>query len=298
MTSGALASILLVAALVGMAPPALADDAACIAASESAIPLRKQGKLHDAIKQLAVCAAAACPAEVNADCAQRIAALKAAMPTLILGARDGAGNDLTAVTVSLGGTPLPGALDGRALELDPGEHTFRFELAGQPPVEKKLVLREGEKDRHETVVLGPPVTVPAIPAVPATTPPSFWTTRRTVAVVSAGVGVVGIGLGAMFGAYAGSAQSREKSDCASSSACSNRPQSVADYNAAQQNATGSTVGFVVGGALVATGVVVFLTAPRVAGAASQASTSALRVSPLMAGAGASMPRGLMLGADF
>jgi hypothetical protein len=296
MTVRAFASLLLAVALVGPARPALADDAACIAASESAIPLRKQGKLHDALKQLAVCAASACPAEVSADCAQRIAAIKGAMPTLILGAKDGVGNDLTAVAVSMDGAPLAGALDGRTLDLDPGEHTFRFDFTGQPPLEKRLVLREGEKDRRESVVLGPPVTV-TVPALPVA-PPSFWTTRRSLAVVSAGVGVVGIGLGAMFGAYAASAQSGEKSTC-SASACSSPAQSVEDYNTAQKNATGSTVGFVVGGVLVATGVVVWFTAPR-AGAAPQASTSvrALRLSPLVTGAGSSLPRGLTLGVDL
>ena len=134
------------------------------------------------------------------------------------------------------GAPLPGALDGRALQLHPGEHTFRFEPAGQPPLEKKLVLRQGKKERRESVVLGPvPTTAP-----PVGPPPSSWSTRKTLAIVSAGLGVVGVGLGAAFGAYAVSAQSREKSDC-SAATCLRYAQSVEDYNTAQKNATGSTL---------------------------------------------------------
>ena len=44
--------------------PARADEAACIAASEAALTLRQQGKLHEALKQLAVCSEAGCSSEV------------------------------------------------------------------------------------------------------------------------------------------------------------------------------------------------------------------------------------------
>jgi hypothetical protein len=292
MTSGTFAFMVLAAAAaaVTLAPAARADDAACIAASEQSIPLRQQGKLHEALKVLAVCADAACPGEVKAECAKRIETIKGTMPTLILGAKDGLGNDLTAVTVIVDGAPLPGALDGQALALDPGEHTFRFELAGQPPVEKKIVLRQGEKERRESVVLGPPGGL----VKPPPAAPSFWTPRRTLAVVSAGLGVVGIGIGAAFGAFALSSQSREKSDCSGSStaSCPSYPQGLSDYNIAQKDATGATVGLVLGGALAATGVVLWFTAPRQG--RPPASVQGLRVAPLVIGTG----RGITLGVDL
>jgi hypothetical protein len=278
MRSGA--AVCIVLAGMALCAAARADDGACIAAAEAAIPLRKQGKLHDALKQLAVCAAAACPGEVKAECAQRIEAIRGAMPTLILAAKDGAGNDLTAAQVTLDGAPLPGALDGRVIDLDPGEHTLRFELAGQPPVEKKIVLRQGEKDRRATVVLGPPPATGA-PGTPPSAP-SSWSTQKTLAVASAGVGVVGVALGAVFGAYAISSQSREKMDCSASS-CPNHAQGVEDYDTAQKNATGATVGLVVGGALVATGVVLWLTVPEPS--APDGAPRAVRVAPLVVGAG-------------
>ncbi len=288
MTSGSLASILVAVTVAGVAfvVPARADDAACIAASEAVIPMRKDGKLHDALTQLAVCASATCPAEVRAECVQRIEAVKASMPTLILGAKDTGGNDRRDVAVTVDGAPLPGALDGRAIDLDPGEHTLRFELAGQPSQEKKVVLRQGEKDRRETVVIGP--------APPA--PPSFWTTRRTLAVVSAGLGVVGLGIGAAFGGYAISSQSAEKSAC-SASTCASYPIGVEDYNTAQKNATGATVGLAVGGVLAATGVVLWFTAPTFKPGAPPPSARAVRVAPLLAGGGWS-PAGLTLGVDL
>jgi hypothetical protein len=256
----------IVACAIGLAAgPARADEAACIAASEEALTLRQQGKLHEALKQLAICAEASCSSEVKAECTQRIATIDAAMPTLVLGAKDGGGNDLYDVRVSMDGAPLASTLDGRPVAIDPGEHAFTFETAGTPPVERKLVLREGEKDRHESVTLGAPppasaTPAPPLPLSPPTPAPTSWSPQRTAAVVSGGLGVVGVGLGVWFGAFAASSQSKEKSDCPAAS-CTNRAQAVEDYDTARKDAVGSTVAFVAGGALLAAGVVLCLSAP-------------------------------------
>jgi hypothetical protein len=280
-------------AVVATARPALADDAACIAASEQSLTLRQQGKLHDALKTLAVCADAACPDEVKAECSRRIDGIGTAMPTLVLEAKDGSGNDLFAVTVTMDGAPLAAKLDGRPVSIDPGEHTFRFETAGQPPVEKKLVLREGEKDRRESVVLGPPA--PAVappPAVPIAPPPSTWTTRKSLAVASGGVGLVGIGLGIVFGLYASSSQSREKSDC-STSGCPSYPQGNEDYDTAKKDATGSMIAFIAGAAFLAGGAVLWLTAPTETDA-RPATARRVRLAPMVVLGGG----GFVLGGDL
>jgi hypothetical protein len=282
MRSSALAAIVLATASVGsaLASPAFADDAACIAASEQAIPLRRQGKLHDALKRVAACAAPECPAEVRAECSQRIEAIKREMPTLVLEAKDGAGNDLSAVKVGLDGAPLADTLDGRPLAIDPGEHTFTFEIPGQAPLEKKLVLRQGEKDRRESIAFAAAAT------------PSFWTTGRTLGAVSAGLGLVGVGVGVALGLFASSSQRRERADC-SPSACFSYPLAVEDYGTAQSQATGATIAFVAGPALVAAGVVLWLTAPRGSGAPA-ASALRITVAPALVGRG----RGLVLGVEL
>jgi hypothetical protein len=256
---------------------ARADVAACIASSEQALTLRKQGKLRDAMQQLAQCADPSCPAEVSSDCAVRINAVSAAIPTLILAAKDGGGNDLYDVRVSMDGAPLAAKLDGRPMSIDPGEHTFHFEVAGQPPLDKQLVLREGEKDRRETIVLGPPAASPA----PTASGSSFWNTQRTLAVIGGGLGVVGLGVGALFGGLAIGDQNMEKSNC-SSSACSNRPQAQADFTTGNSNATVSTVAFIAGGALVAAGAVLYFTAHDPAAATS---TGRLYLAPSTTGSG-------------
>lgn len=255
--------ILVVCTAGTIAVPAMADDAACIAASEAALPLRQQGKLHDSLKQLATCAQEGCPGEVKSECARRIEEIKNAMPTLILAAKDGAGNDLYDVKVSMDGQPLVATLDGRPLSIDPGEHDFVFDESGQSPVEKKLVLREGEHDRREVVVIGPPPPPVVVSPPPAPITPSTWNTRRVLAVVGGGLGLVGVGLGTSWGLYAISSQNREKSDCPSAGPGCNRAQANEDYTVAHEDATASTVAFVAGGALLAAGAILWLTAPSV-----------------------------------
>jgi hypothetical protein len=260
-----IAPVLLVAVLAAVAAPARADTASCIAASESSLSLRQQGKLHASLQQLAVCADASCPDEVKTECARRIDSIDAAMPTLIVAAKDGSGNDLSDVTVTMDGAPLLTTLDGRPVRIDPGEHVFVFTRAGQPPVEKHLVLQEGERDRREEVVIGP-VAPPSVPGTDSTSPPvrtpSWWTTQRILAVAGGGLGLVGIGLGTSWGLYAISAQNQEKSHCSASS-CPNARQANEDYSTAREDATASTIAFAAGGALLAAGAVLFFTAHSV-----------------------------------
>jgi|HubBroStandDraft_1064217.scaffolds.fasta_scaffold52585_2 hypothetical protein len=275
---------------------ALADDAACINAVEQSLTLRQKGHLHDALKTLAVCADPGCPAELRTECTQRIDSIGLAMPTLVLGAKDGAGNDLYDVKVTMDGAPLLTSLDGRPVAIDPGEHVFLFETVGQPPLEKKLVLREGEKNRPESVVLGPvaaaPTTATAALAPPSPPMASSWSTRKTLAIGSGVVGLVGVGLGIAWGEYASSAQSKEKVDCGSSG-CPNRPQGNEDYNTAQKDATGSTIAISLGAAFIATGAVLWLTAPSNGSATVQAARG-LRVVPAVMRSGGA----LVVGGDL
>ncbi len=252
------------------ASAARADEAACIAASESALTLRQQGKLHAALEQLATCSDPACSTELRQDCAQRVGAVDTAMPTLVLAAKDGAGNDLSAVTVTLDGAPLVTTLDGRPLSLDPGHHRFHFEAPGAPPQDKEIVLREGEHDRQVSVVLAlaPPPTTTTIIASGASgggaasgSTGSTWSTRKTLAVVTGGVGLVGIGLGAVFGALAIADKNKEGANCGTPATCPQLAQANEDYRVAGNNATGSTIGFIAGGVLLAGGVVLWVTAP-------------------------------------
>jgi len=264
------ASVLVAAAAtLLLATPARADLTACIAASEQALSLRHAGKLREARKQLALCGATACPEELRVECNKRMDSLNAAMPGLVVGAKDGSGSDLTHVEVAIDGVRVATTLDGRPFEVDPGAHVVRVSAAGLPSVERKVVLGEGEKTRYETFVIGavPLVVTPAASDRPGDGTHGRWGTQRTLAVVSGSVGLAGLGAGAVFGVLASSEWSSAKNAVTAQASCTSAPSCAAhttaenDHDTATTYATVSTVALGVGAALVVTGVVAWLTGP-------------------------------------
>ena len=266
------------------AEPTTAD---CLAASEKSLTHRNQHKLREAREQLLICSAASCPADIRDECVRRVGEVNASMPTLVFDAKDAAGNDLLAVKVTMDGQPVADRLDGVALSIDPGEHMFTFETEGQPPVQKKLVLREGEKHRQERIVFGvtvapEPLGAPAAPPPPITIPqsretplpsegtPSGIGTQRILAIASAGVGVIGLGFWVGYGLNAMSKHDEAKKACPS--VCTDQ-HGVDLWNQASSAGNISTVGFIVGAAgLVGGAVLWFTTRPPSSEPAQHATT--------------------------
>jgi hypothetical protein len=259
-----------------VAPPSRAADptmADCLSASESSIKLRKDHHLRDARQQLLVCAALTCPVEVRSECERRVVAVNASIPTLVFEAKDAAGNDLSAVTVTMDGLPLADRLEGTAISLDPGMHSFHFESVGHVSVDKSFVLHEGEKDRRERIVFvataGGSVATAArtdvqpTPKGDGTSPAAAdrgtssisWGPLKTVGVVAGGVGIVGLGIGTAFGLIA--ASDKSKANCDSNGYCS-----AGSLSDAHSHANVSTAGFVAGGVLLAAGVALVIFGPR------------------------------------
>jgi hypothetical protein len=283
----ALSVILLGASLFAtnaLAAPPTKDE--CIDANRQAQTLRRAGKLHAAQAALVVCVNPTCPAPVIDDCTSRLDELQRVMPSLVFEVQDGAGKDVMKVTVTIDGMPFASALDGAALPADPGEHTFAFEVAGQPPVTRQLVLHEGDKGRHEHVVVGggAPAIAPVERAAghPASQAEAASPGRgqRIAGLVAGGLGIVSLGLGAVFGVSASSSWSSSQNECSTPTNCPNHAGAVSDHDTAVNDATYSTIGFIAGGVLVAGGVVLFFTAPTREGGA--APSTAMRVVPSLA----------------
>jgi len=156
--------------------------------------LLKQTKLLEARATLINCSSASCPAIVVGDCSQWLREVEQRIPSLVVGATRPDGRDAVAVRTFVDGRLVSERLDGRPIELDPGEHTLRFELAGAAPVEERVVLQDGHRGRRLAIRFGggPRGAVSAgTPLEPdRPTPPLFW--------VLGGVGVVGL---AGFGAF-------------------------------------------------------------------------------------------------
>jgi hypothetical protein len=155
---------LLVLAVLFCAPRAWAVPSptkeACIGAFDEAQRLRRAGSLRISREQLVICSQQECPAVVRADCAGVLREVESAQPSIVLKAADPNGNDLTDVTVELGGARLTSTLDGRALAVDPGKLSLVFTRAPWKPVTVEVVIAEGEKGRIVQAQFGTPTVRP------------------------------------------------------------------------------------------------------------------------------------------
>lgn len=205
------------------------------------------------------------------------------------------------LTVRRGGKVVAPALYGIAVPVDPGPLEIEVTAPGHVPWKK-------------TVQVGKPsarveVTVPALEAAPtdepaAVVPPAARespapsastrpeedrgvakldedTSQETWGWVLGGVGVVGIGVGSFFGLRAISKNSDAEDFCPGGSTC-NDPRGETLTDEAKDAALVSNIAFGIGGAALAAGLVLVLTAP------DGQPQSALVVSPTAHGRGGSV----------
>jgi len=163
---------------------AWADDEVCAQAYVETQRLQRTAQFRAARQQAVTCGQDTCSATVRAQCSAWLESIERALPTLVIDARDASGAALASVRVEANGELLAERLNGRALELDPGEYLLRF-CHGEQIVEQRTLIRESEKYRTLEVSFGPlpassavevahapaPVVVP----LPATSPPGVAT---------------------------------------------------------------------------------------------------------------------------
>ncbi|WP_437970518.1 hypothetical protein WMF04_15070 [Sorangium sp. So ce260] len=198
------------------------DAEACFTASEEGQRLRDEGRLREARARFIACGGAACPDLVQSDCAGWLSDVTARVPTLILSAQDEQGLDVADVRVTIDGAPLAGRLDGKAVEVDPGEHVLRFERAGSDPLELRLVVREGEKLRRVSARLArsaAPGDGAATPGAGAIAPREDQTapSPASALLLPIALGTVAVGGGAAYAALGLSARAdadRLRTTCA------------------------------------------------------------------------------------
>jgi hypothetical protein len=145
-------SALALTTLLVAARDAAADERQqCLAASEKAQQLKNAGKLESARDQLIICGRAECPKLIQQACTQWMSELLSNMPSIVPAAKDRSGRDVIDVKVTVDGKVVTETLDGKPIALDPGVHSFHFETNGAPPIDERVVVRQGEKNRIVTV---------------------------------------------------------------------------------------------------------------------------------------------------
>lgn len=167
--------LLIAFAMVASSSIAMADPLskeACVDAHSRGQDARDQGKITLARKLFLTCAQSGCPAAVQGDCARFADDLSNLQPTVNFVARDGNGNDLPNTTVYVDGILVATTIDGRPVDIDPGNHTVKFSNAGKDEV-VTVVIGSGEKGRVVQARFGTPTPVsPTGPASMAMTQPA------------------------------------------------------------------------------------------------------------------------------
>jgi len=177
----------------------------CLTQHEQSQVLKQASKLKAARESLLTCSRDVCPSFIRADCVEWLGQLDRSIPSVVPTAKVNK-RDETNVRVTVDGQLAATRLDGKPIELDPGVHTFKFELAPWPAVEQQILVAEGEKNRTVAVQFGKSdddkeAEIPTYRPFP------------TIDYVLGGAAVVGIGTFAAFGSIGMSGRKDLQNTC-------------------------------------------------------------------------------------
>lgn len=172
---------------------------------------------------------------------------------------------------------------GMSLPVDPGSHTLEARAPGHESFKTTVTLAKPGETKEVVVPKLAELPAAAQQTSPVTTAPVATPIgsdsrsgggQRAAGFVLGGVGVVGLAVGAVTGLMAIGKNNDSKAACPNDGPCANR-DAVDANDSAKSLSTVSTIGFIAGGALVAGGAVLYLTAPSKA----LPTTGRLRVTP-------------------
>jgi len=168
------------------------------------------------------------------------------------------------LVVTRDGVPLAGGLWGVAVPVDPGSHVVRATAPRHQPWE--ITTNVADDGAAASVTVPKLIRLPDAPPPPvATAPPppreesSSGGTQRAIGLGLAGVGAVGVGVGTFFGIKA-MGQVDDAAPHCGDAGCD--PTGFDLRSDARSNANVATAAFVIGGALIVGGAVLYLVAPR------------------------------------
>jgi tetratricopeptide (TPR) repeat protein len=228
--------------------------------------LGKTASAWASFKQAAAMARTSAQADREAMAAERAADLEARLSRLtVVVTNQSAGDSLR---VRLDGVEVPRASWGSALPVDPGSRRLEVDAPGYEPWSQQLAIAAGPATQK--VEVPPLVSAPEAAAPPAGETPSALAaseqerpggTQRTFAYVLGGVGLAALATGGVFGylAYDKNEQSLDRCLKEDPNACSQEGARLRED--AQSRAQIANIAAGAGAGLLATGLVLLLTAP-------------------------------------
>ena len=196
------------------------DDAkACADAAERVQSLKEKGHYSAARADLKTCLRDVCPPFIRDDCRLWMEEVTRAQPMVVFSVHDERGADLVDVRVRVDGDLVREKLDGRSVEVDPGEHTFRFEAAGYATIDQKTLVVQNVKNRviEITMKAAAQAAEPMVAEEPSASPATPGR-NYTLPIVLGVVGVAGIGMFTAFELNGQSQLSDIKAGCGASAA--------------------------------------------------------------------------------
>ncbi|HEY8946840.1 MAG TPA: hypothetical protein VIM73_21505, partial [Polyangiaceae bacterium] len=221
-------------------------------------------------KEAAALARAADQTERETAARERAAALENKLSRVLVSAPP-ALVGLQGAQVRLNGTPLPQAVWGSPVPVDPGLQRVDVTAPGHRPWSTELTVPPGPAEAKLELPLLEPLPASESPTSSSATAGASTgsgssqslvedgATQRTIGYVMAGAGGVGLVIGSIFGLDAISKNSDSDDHCREETLCS--PRGLTLRADAQDAATVSTIAFLAGGALAAGGVALVLAAP-------------------------------------
>lgn len=268
------------------------DKTTCASAYEAGQDLRSRGEFLRAREQLVTCARPTCKDWMVAECTKWLDELDRRQPTIVLTAENERGEIVDLVKVlDESGRPIAEGATGRAIALDPGPHKLTFVARDGSKVVVLKMIQEGQQAVPIKAVFEAAkgnTVKPAGPAKDTGAPegrPVASSPWRTTGFVSLGAGIVGLGVGTVFGLVA--LGKKSSANCDASNVCD--PGTTSGIEGA---ALGSTVGFVAGSVLVASGLALLVFGPNKG--PERAGLGELRVTPVATPNGS----GLFVGGSF
>jgi hypothetical protein len=206
---------------------------------------------------------------------KRAEALEPKLSRLVI--RVPAASNAGGLTIIRDGKDIARPVWGTAIPIDPGPHEVKASAPGKKPWTTKVDVESGgvtttldiptllddKPIEPSPLASGSPSALPPPGPVrgPATTP-STGNAQRAIGLVLGGLGVAGIVTGTVFALRSSSQKDEAKTHCLPSDPGQCYPEGVDLNDKAKSSATTANISFLVGGLALASGVIVFLAAPR------------------------------------
>jgi hypothetical protein len=231
--------------------------------------LGRTASAYSQYQQAASLAAAAKDAR-RSTAEERVAAVEPHLARVVVALSPGAAG----VTVRRNGEIIARESLGKPEPVDPGRYTFEAVSPGKTTWSQAREIVGGGAITIDVPALAP-IASSALPVAP-TPPETASSPRRAIGLALGGVGLVGLGVGTVFGVKALSnlAASKANGHCDADSFCDDVGFQL--RRDAQDDATVSTVTLALGAGAAVAGLVLWITAPSSARAPAKGLTSAPR----------------------